>query len=41
MATILKQRIDQTLTNAIDVKVRQTVEAIMADVKQRGDAAVP
>ena len=40
MATFLKQRIDQTVTDAIDVKVRQTVEAIMADVKQRGDAAV-
>ncbi len=40
MATYLKRRIDQTVTDAIDAKVRQTVEGIMADVKARGDAAV-
>jgi sulfopropanediol 3-dehydrogenase len=40
MATFLKRRIDQTVTDAIDVKVRQTVEGIMSDVKQRGDSAI-
>ena len=40
MATYLKQRIAQTITDAIDAKVRQTVEGIMADVKARGDAAI-
>ena len=40
MATYLKRRIDQTVTDAIDAKVRQTVESIMASVKTRGDAAV-
>ena len=40
MATYLKRRIDQTITDAIDAKVRQTVEGIMAGVKARGDAAV-
>lgn len=40
MAIFLKRRIDQTVTDAIDVKVRHTVEAILDDVKQRGDAAV-
>jgi sulfopropanediol 3-dehydrogenase len=40
MATYLKRRIDQTVTDAIDAKVRETVEGIMSDVKQRGDAAV-
>ena len=40
MATYLKKRIDQTVTDAIDAKVRATVEGIMSDVKQRGDAAV-
>jgi sulfopropanediol 3-dehydrogenase len=40
MATYLKRRIDQTVTDAIDQKVRQTVEAILDDVKKRGDAAV-
>ena len=40
MATFLKRRIDQTVTDAIDAKVRQTVEDIMASVKTRGDAAV-
>ena len=40
MATYLKRRIAQTITDEIDAKVRQTVEGIMADVKARGDAAV-
>ena len=40
MATYLKQRIAQTITDAIDAKVRQTVEGIMADVKARGDVAI-
>ena len=40
MATYLKKRIDQTVTDAIDAKVRATVEGIMSDVKKRGDAAV-
>lgn len=40
MAIFLKRRIDQTVTDAIDVKVRHTVESILDDVKQRGDAAV-
>jgi sulfopropanediol 3-dehydrogenase len=40
MATHLKRRIAQSLTDEIDQKVRATVEAILADVKKRGDAAV-
>ena len=40
MATFLKKRIDQTVTDAIDARVRSTVEGIMDDVKKRGDAAV-
>jgi sulfopropanediol 3-dehydrogenase len=40
MAIYLKKRIDQTVTDAIDAKVRATVEGIMSDVKKRGDAAV-
>jgi sulfopropanediol 3-dehydrogenase len=40
MATYLKKRLDQTVTDAIDAKVRSTVEGIMNDVKTRGDAAV-
>jgi sulfopropanediol 3-dehydrogenase len=40
MAKILKQRIAQDVTDAIDLKVRRTVESILADVKKRGDAAV-
>ncbi|HEX6320893.1 MAG TPA: histidinol dehydrogenase, partial [Burkholderiales bacterium] len=40
MATYLKRRIAQSLTDEIDQKVRATVEGILADVKQRGDAAV-
>jgi sulfopropanediol 3-dehydrogenase len=40
MATHLKRRIAQDITDEIDQKVRQTVEGILADVKKRGDAAV-
>lgn len=40
MATFLKRRIDQAVTDAADAKVRQTVESILEDVKRRGDAAV-
>jgi sulfopropanediol 3-dehydrogenase len=40
MATHLKRRIAQTITDEIDQKVRLTVEGILADVKRRGDAAV-
>jgi sulfopropanediol 3-dehydrogenase len=40
MATHLKRRIAREVTDEIDQKVRQTVEAILADVKKRGDAAV-
>jgi len=40
MATYLKQRVTQAVTDAIDLKVRRTVESILDEVKQRGDAAV-
>src|SRR4051812_7073545 len=40
MATYLKRRIAQALTDELDQKVRQTVEGILADVRKRGDAAV-
>jgi sulfopropanediol 3-dehydrogenase len=40
MATHLKRRIAQTITDDIDLKVRQTVEGILGAVKKRGDAAV-
>ncbi|MDH3318447.1 MAG: histidinol dehydrogenase [Betaproteobacteria bacterium] len=40
MATHLKRRIAQTITDEIDQKVRQTVEGILGAVKLRGDAAV-
>jgi sulfopropanediol 3-dehydrogenase len=40
MAQYLKQRISKDVTDAIDLKVRQTVESILTDVKQRGDTAV-
>jgi sulfopropanediol 3-dehydrogenase len=40
MATFLKRRLDKTVTDANDAKVRQTVEAILQDVAERGDAAV-
>ncbi len=40
MAQYLKKRIPQDVTDAIDLKVRQTVESILDDVKKRGDTAV-
>jgi sulfopropanediol 3-dehydrogenase len=40
MAQYLKRRLDRDVTDANDAKVRQTVEAILDDVKRRGDAAV-
>src|SRR5687768_13135959 len=40
MATHLKRRLARDVTDEIDAKVRHTVEAILSDVKQRGDAAV-
>jgi sulfopropanediol 3-dehydrogenase len=40
MSTFLKRRIAQEVTDAIDVKVRQVVEAILDDVGKRGDTAV-
>ena len=40
MAQFLKKRISQDVTDAIDLKVRQTVESILTDVKKRGDEAV-
>ncbi len=40
MAQYLKKRIPQEVTDAIDLKVRQTVESILTDVKRRGDEAV-
>src|ERR1700680_2817519 len=40
MATYLKKPVKVTESDTADVKVRQTVEQIIADVKMRGDAAV-
>ena len=40
MPQFLKQRIPADVTDALDQKVRQTVESILDDVKKRGDAAV-
>jgi len=40
MATHLKRRIAQDITDEIDQKVRRTVEDILAAVRKRGDAAV-
>jgi sulfopropanediol 3-dehydrogenase len=40
MATHLKRRIAQAVTDEIDQKVRRTVESILEDVRKRGDAAV-
>src|SRR6187551_2882700 len=40
MATFLKRRIAQEVTDEMERKVRETVQAILADVKKRGDAAV-
>src|SRR5213075_1272071 len=40
MATYLKRRISAEVTDELDRKVRQTVEAILDDVRKRGDRAV-
>jgi sulfopropanediol 3-dehydrogenase len=40
MATYLKRRIAQEVTDEMERKVRETVQAILGDVKKRGDAAV-
>ena len=40
MATYLKRRIDAAISDDLELKVRRTVEDIIADVKKRGDAAV-
>jgi len=40
MATYLKRRIAQEVTDEMERKVRETVQAILADVRKRGDAAV-
>ena len=40
MATYLKRRIAQEVTDEMERKVRETVQSILADVKKRGDAAV-
>ncbi len=40
MAQVLKQGIDPGVVKAADDKVRATVETILEDVAQRGDAAV-
>jgi sulfopropanediol 3-dehydrogenase len=40
MAVYLKRRIAREITDELDRKVRQTVEAILEDVKKRGDQAV-
>jgi sulfopropanediol 3-dehydrogenase len=40
MATYLKRRIAQEVTDEIERKVRETVQSILADVRKRGDAAV-
>ena len=40
MAQVLKRGADQEARQAADAKIRQTVEAILADIAERGDAAV-
>src|SRR3989442_12705659 len=40
MAVYLKRRIAREITDDLDRKVRQTVEGILEDVKQRGERAV-
>jgi len=40
MASFLKRRVAREVSDALDTKVRQTVEAILEDVGKRGDAAV-
>ena len=40
MAIFLKRRINQAQSDAADLEVRRTVEAILDDIGKRGDAAV-
>jgi len=40
MATYLKRRIAQEVTDEMERKVRETVQSILGEVKKRGDAAV-
>ena len=40
MAKILKRGIEEGVASAADAKVRSTVETILADIQDRGDAAV-
>ena len=40
MIRVLKQGISATAAEEMDAKVRQTVEGILTDIKERGDAAV-
>ncbi|MGE5465622.1 MAG: histidinol dehydrogenase [Methanocella sp.] len=40
MATYVKRRIDAAVSDELELKVRRTVEEIIADVKKRGDVAV-
>src|SRR4028119_424387 len=40
MAKILKHGIEEGVAAAADAKVRSTVETILSDIEQRGDAAV-
>src|SRR4028119_307468 len=40
MAKILKHGIEEGVAAAADAKVRSTVEAILSDIEERGDAAV-
>ena len=40
MAKILKEGISPTEADAVDQKVRETVETILDDVRQRGEAAI-
>jgi len=40
MASFLKRRVAREVSDALDAKVRRTVEAILEDVGKRGDAAV-
>ncbi|MDP2706878.1 MAG: histidinol dehydrogenase [Burkholderiales bacterium] len=40
MASFLKRRVAREVSDALDAKVRRTVEAILEDVGRRGDAAV-
>ena len=40
MAEFLKKRIGEAETKEADARVRRTVEEILADIENRGDAAV-